>query len=326
MGLGLALVGCSGGEETSASGFSSAPVSASAPMTGETSGGMGTTTAPTTGESPTTGGSAETATGSSTGGSSGAESSSGAVQTSTGEPGSSSGGGDSSSSGGDSSTGAPGVCGDGMPDPGEACDDGNADNTDACVGSCVAAKCGDTFVQAGVEVCDGNNLPNATCGADCKSSCTKDFGDCNAMAADGCEATLPSDNNNCGKCGMVCGGNTKCSGGLCVGVAMEFGPEHTFQGLKSNHYITQGSCSTGGGNAADADYFCKHFYGANCAVKPGYVPGATPFPAYPKMHKRGGCTTNGLDIPNTTCDGGPCKIGDWAENTTGLTNLVCTCM
>jgi hypothetical protein len=54
--------------------------------------------------------------------------------------------------------------------------------------------------------------------------------------------------------------------------------------------------------------------------------GATPFPAYPKMHKRGGCTTNGLDIPNTTCDGGPCKIGDWAENTTGLTTLVCTCM
>ena len=41
------------------------------------------------------------------------------------------------------------------------------------------------------------------------------------------------------------------------------------------------------------------------------------------------CTTiveNGLDIPNTTCEGGPCKIGDWAENTGGLTNLVCSCM
>ncbi len=35
--------------------------------------------------------------------------------------------------------------------------------------------------------------------------------------------------------------------------------------------------------------------------------------------------SNGLDIANTTCDGGPCKIGDWNETTTGLTNLVCTC-
>lgn len=211
-----------------------------------------------------------------------------------------------------------------MPDPGEVCDDGNAVNTDACLDTCAAAKCGDTFVQMGVEVCDGNNLPNATCGADCKSTCSKDFGDCNAMAGDGCEATLLSDTKNCGKCGMACAANAKCTAGACVGVGMEFGPEHTFVGLKSNHYITQGGCSVGS-QAADADYFCKRFYGANCTVKPGWSAGVTPFPNYPKMHKQGGCTGNGFDIPNTTCDGGACKIGDWAENTSGLTGLVCSC-
>ncbi|MBA3548255.1 MAG: hypothetical protein H0T76_17370, partial [Nannocystis sp.] len=35
------------------------------------------------------------------------------------------------------------VCGDGEVQPGEACDDGNADETDACLATCVAASCGD---------------------------------------------------------------------------------------------------------------------------------------------------------------------------------------
>jgi cysteine-rich repeat protein len=38
--------------------------------------------------------------------------------------------------------------------PPEACDDANADNTDACLDTCAAAFCGDGFVQAGVEACD----------------------------------------------------------------------------------------------------------------------------------------------------------------------------
>src|SRR4051812_23488195 len=36
---------------------------------------------------------------------------------------------------------APYVCGDGIQDPNEACDDGNASNTDACLVTCVAASC-----------------------------------------------------------------------------------------------------------------------------------------------------------------------------------------
>jgi cysteine-rich repeat protein len=49
------------------------------------------------------------------------------------------------------------ACGDGIVDQGEACDDGNAVDTDACVPGCKAATCGDGFVQAGVEDCDDGN-------------------------------------------------------------------------------------------------------------------------------------------------------------------------
>ena len=50
-------------------------------------------------------------------------------------------------------------CGDGVADPsnGEACDDGNTVNTDACLNSCKAARCGDAVVRTGVEECDDGN-------------------------------------------------------------------------------------------------------------------------------------------------------------------------
>lgn len=50
---------------------------------------------------------------------------------------------------------APG-CGDGVVDPGEACDDGFAANLNsaACLPDCTLAKCGDGHVQAGKEECD----------------------------------------------------------------------------------------------------------------------------------------------------------------------------
>ena len=52
------------------------------------------------------------------------------------------------------------VCGDGVIEGSEACDDGNATNTDACPNTCVAASCGDGFVRSGVEACDDANSSN----------------------------------------------------------------------------------------------------------------------------------------------------------------------
>jgi len=47
-------------------------------------------------------------------------------------------------------------CGDGVIDPGEACDDSFAGNREdaACLPTCMLASCGDGYVHAGVEDCD----------------------------------------------------------------------------------------------------------------------------------------------------------------------------
>jgi cysteine-rich repeat protein len=59
-------------------------------------------------------------------------------------------------------------CGNGTLEPGEACDDGNPDDTDACLSTCVAASCGDGHEQAGVEACDDANFDNTdTCLTSC---------------------------------------------------------------------------------------------------------------------------------------------------------------
>lgn len=329
-------VGCSGSEDASGSSFTGVPVTMTAPSSQSETGAPDSSSGSETGATGSTGGVSASATSSpdptSSGGTSSstgdASSSTGDVSTSTGDVSSTSTGDVSSSSGGSSTTGVAQVCGDGLVTAPEVCDDADKDNTDDCLDTCVAASCGDKFLHAGIEACDGNPVVNGACAADCKLACNATFGDCNAMAGDGCEVSLNSDLKNCGKCGNVCPANQQCQAGTCKGVANEFGPEHMFSGLQSNHFITQGCCSVGcaQNQAADADYFCKRFYGANCTAKAGWFQAQTPFPNYPKMHKRDGCTGNGLDIANTMCDGGPCKIGDWNENTTGLTNLVCVCV
>ncbi len=330
-------VGCSGGEDASGSSFTGVPMtmtasssqsetgapdSSSGSETSATGSTSGVSASATSSPDPTSSGGGST---SSTGDGS---SSTGDVSSSTGDVSSSSTGDVSSSSSGSSTTGVAQVCGDGLVTAPEVCDDADKDNTDDCLDTCEAASCGDKFLHAGIEACDGNPVVNGACAADCKLACNATFDDCNAMAGDGCEVSLSNDLKNCGKCGNACPANQQCQAGTCKGVATEFGPEHTFSGLKSNHFITQGCCSVGcaQNQAADADYFCKRFYGANCTAKAGWFQAQTPFPNYPKMHKRDGCTGNGLDIANTMCDGGPCKIGDWNENTTGLTNLVCVCV
>lgn len=60
------------------------------------------------------------------------------------------------------------LCGNGVVDPGEPCDDGNLDNTDACLSQCQQASCGDGFVQRGVETCDHGPAGSTVCTSDCK--------------------------------------------------------------------------------------------------------------------------------------------------------------
>ena len=69
---------------------------------------------------------------------------------------------------GESASVAAARCGDGRIDEGEACDDGNASNLDACVVGCALARCGDGFVAKGFEGCDdGNTVDNDACTNNC---------------------------------------------------------------------------------------------------------------------------------------------------------------
>jgi hypothetical protein len=105
-----------------------------------------------------------------------------------------------------------------------------------------------------------------------------------------------------------------------------FGPVHTFNGHESDFYIStgQGACSVGSA-ADDADYFCSHFYNDTCTAKKGYYTSTANGLEEWVMHKNGGCTSNGENIDGKTCQDGPCKIGKWSENLSGLRGIICQC-
>lgn len=91
----------------------------------------------------------------------------------------------------------PVVCGNGSPDPGEGCDDGNAVGGDGCDPNCTPTGCGNGAVTAGEE-CDDGNLTNGDgCDSDCsRSRCgngimggTEECDDGNTTGGDGCDST-----------------------------------------------------------------------------------------------------------------------------------------
>ncbi|MGD2063105.1 MAG: DUF4215 domain-containing protein [Nitrospirota bacterium] len=90
------------------------------------------------------------------------------------------------------------ICGDGVVDPGEACDDGNIVGGDGCSGYCfVEAFCGDGTVDTGEGCDDGNNVGGDGCSALCQVEAicgdgNLDLGeecdDGNNLDGDGCSA------------------------------------------------------------------------------------------------------------------------------------------
>jgi cysteine-rich repeat protein len=64
-----------------------------------------------------------------------------------------------------------GLCGNGLIEPGEQCDDGNNSNNDGCLANCTASSCGDGYVNMGVELCDDgvNDGSYGGCAANCQS-------------------------------------------------------------------------------------------------------------------------------------------------------------
>ena len=61
------------------------------------------------------------------------------------------------------------LCGNGVPNSGEECDDGNTSNNDDCKNDCTQNTCGDTYIRTGEEECDdGNSSNNDECLNSCK--------------------------------------------------------------------------------------------------------------------------------------------------------------
>lgn len=101
-------------------------------------------------------------------------------------------------------------CGNGNLEPGEECDDANADDTDGCLSSCVLARCGDGVLFAASEDCDDGNQEDADgCSARCRkeTSCgdgeisgNEDCDDGGREPGDGCseECALEPDPVTCG--------------------------------------------------------------------------------------------------------------------------------
>ena len=109
----------------------------------------------------------------------------------------------SSSSDGDGpgSSSSGGVCGDGLEDGAEQCDDGNQIDEDSCTNQCMDAICGDGLVQMDEEQCD-DGVDNGVDKA-CLGNCEQNIcGDGNPGPDETCDDG--PDNGALGKCSEDC--------------------------------------------------------------------------------------------------------------------------
>jgi cysteine-rich repeat protein len=110
------------------------------------------------------------------------------------------------------------MCGDGVTEAAEECDDGNPTDTGACTNACTNAVCGDGIVQEGVEMCDdGNDVDGDGCSPTCMAGSCGDgipqpgelCDDGNADNTDECAGCQPA---SCGD-GYVQAGVEPCDDG-----------------------------------------------------------------------------------------------------------------
>ncbi len=251
----------------------------------------------------------------------------------------SSGAGASAGAGGDAgaagSSGSGGVAVDASTDGGggsDAATDAPVDvacaaGTKRCGGSCVgvddpAFGCVDTTCSP-CSIAGGT----ATCaaGACTLTGCAPGFGDCNGVAADGCEVDLLDDPANCGACGNAClvaNATASCDAGLCAVAACDAGfddcDSDPLTGCESDTTKDPQNCGT-------CSMACVPGGGATPACRAGAC-GSMLCPiglADCDDDFTNGCETNlgssaancgycgrSCDLPNATatCNGGVCRV------------------
>jgi hypothetical protein len=118
---------------------------------------------------------------------------------------------------------------------GTACAPANATG-DCATGACAIGTCNASFDDCDTDPGNGCEqslitlahcgacgtvctLPNATetcaTGSCAVLACNTNFGDCDAMASNGCETDLLRNNLHCGMCGIACVGGDRCRTGVC---------------------------------------------------------------------------------------------------------------
>ena len=116
------------------------------------------------------------------------------------------------------------LCGNGIVDTDEACDDGNDNDNDDCLTTCQMATCGDGFTHnqgTGAEQCDdGNASDNDDCLTACQwATCGDGFTHNRGMGTEQCDDGNDNDNDDC----LTICQNARCGDGFThnQGVATE---------------------------------------------------------------------------------------------------------
>lgn len=113
------------------------------------------------------------------------------------------------------------VVGDDRPNPPFDAMDVIEDRPPADVPTCDANlqtdlnNCGGCGVACMLPAMGSNQVATCAMGR-CGLSCRAGFGDCDGMAANGCETDLSVDAMNCGMCGNACGGGVTCQRSVCT--------------------------------------------------------------------------------------------------------------
>src|SRR5207244_7977927 len=117
------------------------------------------------------------------------------------------------------------LCGNGLVEAAEECDDGNTTDGDGCDSNCTFTGCGNGIVTAGETCDDGNTLDGDCCSSACQiaspgAPCTNDGNACpdDVWDADA-HCTPPANTAPCDD-GDACTENDVCAAGECHGSAV----------------------------------------------------------------------------------------------------------
>ena len=191
-------------------------------------------------------------------------------------------------------TGKCNVCGNGIVQLGEQCDDGNMINGDGCDNNCTFTGCGNMIVTAGEECDDGNLVSGDCCSSTCQAepsgqTCFDDGNSCTIDQCDGagtCQHSLSPVNTPCDSDGNVC------TDDICDGAGTCTHPNNTASCDDGLFCDGADTCAGGichhAGNPCAPESECNH---CNEAADTCFDPATT------------SCTSDGNPCTADACDG-----------------------